>query len=73
MPDQERDIFEGLDQRLEEQKVAEGLREEHAAYREKIAALQQKMSEYYRMTREGVKLLDAAAVAEIMQFYQDAA
>ena len=34
MPDQERDIFEGLDQRLEEQKVAEGLREEHAAYRE---------------------------------------
>ena len=73
MPDQERDIFAGLDQRLEEQKVAEGLREEHAAYREKIAALQQKMSEYYRMTREGVKLLDAAAVAEIMQFYQDAA
>ncbi|MBR0313077.1 MAG: hypothetical protein IJQ98_11880, partial [Oscillospiraceae bacterium] len=73
MPDQERDIFAGLDQRLEEQKVAEGLREEHAAYREKIAALQQKMSDYYRMTREGVKLLDAAAVAEIMTSYQDAA
>ena len=73
MSDQERDIFAELDQRLEEQQVAEGLRGEHDAYREKIAALQRKMSEYYRMTREGVKLLDTAAVAEIMKFYQDAA
>ncbi len=73
MPDQERDIFTELNQRLAEQEVAEGLRDEHAAYREKVAALQQKMSEYYRMTREGVKLLDTAAVAEIMKFYQDAA
>jgi len=73
MPDQERDIFQELDKRLETEPVAEGLRGEHDAYREKIAALQKKMSEYFRMTRNGVKLLDAAAVAEIMASYQDAA